>query len=56
MQLFKHLMIVVLIPLHLRVILTNVSGVKNHFDVQFPIGHVYDKVKDKHILLNSLIP
>ena len=47
-------MIVVLISLDLRVILIKLSGVKYHFVVRFLIGHVYDKVKDKQILLNSL--
>ena len=50
----KHFMIVVLISLDLRVIHIKISGVIYHFVVRFPIGHVYDEVKDKHILLNSL--
>ena len=44
---FKHLMIIVLISLDLRVILNSISGVKCHFIARFPIGHVYNKVKEK---------
>ena len=51
---FKHLMIIVVIPLDLGVIHNNISGVKYHFVVIFLICHVYNKVKDKQILLNSL--
>ena len=47
-------MIIVLISLDLRVILNKISGVKCNFVVRFPLGHVYNKVKDKHILLNSI--
>ena len=45
----KHLMIIDLIAHDLRVILNSISGVKYNIVVRFPIGHVYDKVKDKHI-------
>ena len=51
---FKHLLIIVLISFELRVILNKIFGVKYHFLVRFPEGHVYNKVKDKQILLNSL--
>ena len=47
---FKHLMIIVVISLDRNVILNNISGVK----VRFPICHVYNKVKYKQRLLNSL--
>ena len=47
-------MIIVLIARDLRVILNSISGVKYNIVVRFPIGHVYNKVKDKHILLNFI--
>ena len=51
---FKHLMIIVLISHVLRVILYSISGVKYDFVDRFPIGHVYNKVKDKQTLLNLI--
>ena len=51
---FKQVMIIVLIARDLRVILNSISGVKYNIVVRFPIGHVYNKVKDKHILLNFI--
>ena len=47
-------MVIVLILSDLKVILNNISGVKYHFVVCFLIGHVYNKVKYKRILLNAL--
>ena len=47
-------MIVVSISLDLRVIFRNISDIKYHFVVRFPIGYVDNKIKDKHILLNCL--
>ena len=34
--------------------LNNISGLRYYFIVRFSIGLVYNKVKGKHILLNSL--
>ena len=51
---FKHPLIIVLISFELRVILNKIFGVKYHFLVGFPEGHVYNKFKDRQILLNSL--
>ena len=45
---------IVLILSDLKAILDNISGVKYHFVVCFLIGHVYNKVKYKQILLNAL--
>ena len=45
-------MVIVLVSFDLRVI-RNIFGVKYHFAVRFPICHVYNKLKDKQILLYS---
>ena len=47
-------MLIVMISLDVRVILNSISGVKYNFVVRSPIGHVYNKVKDKQILLNLI--
>ena len=51
---FRHHLIIVVISLHIRVILNNISGVNYHVGIQFPICHVYSQVIRKQILLNSL--
>ena len=50
---FKYFMIMVLIVPNLRAILSNISGVKYHFVVHFPMVSYIKTVEDKHILLNS---
>ena len=47
-------MIIVLISLDSRVVLNNIFGVNYNFVVRFPIGHVYNEVEGKQLLLNSL--
>ena len=34
--------------------LNSIYGVKYHYVVQFPISHVYNKVKDTLIMLNFI--
>ena len=51
---FRHLLIIVVISLHIRVTLNSISGVKYYFDVRFPIGHVYNKVKENKYCLIPL--
>ena len=53
-RIFKHLIIIVLISFDLKAILNSISGVKYHFAVRFQLGLVYNKVKVKQILFNSL--
>ena len=48
---FRNLLIIIVISLYIRVILNNISGVKYHFDVQFPKGHVYNRVKENKYCL-----